>query len=124
MSSEGSWLFLLTKPSMFGKLEVHALEVKKISLYKFHKSSKKNEENGDGHHFDLLIISCSFECFISCEKYVQIPERKQSSSCLTPKCLGDHIWSPENFGSFVCGQLKSFDNINFFRGRYTKVTFG
>ena len=27
MSLVGSWLFLLTKLSMFGKLEVHALEV-------------------------------------------------------------------------------------------------
>ena len=27
MSFVGGWLFLLTKPSMFGKLEVHVLEV-------------------------------------------------------------------------------------------------
>jgi hypothetical protein len=24
-------------------------------------------------------------------------------SLLTPKCPSDHIWSTQNFGSFVCG---------------------
>jgi hypothetical protein len=42
---------------------------------------------------------------------------------LTPNCMSDHICSIQNFGSFVCGQLNSFDCVNFFYGQYRRVTF-
>ena len=38
ISLVGSWLFSLTKPAMFGKLEVHALEV----VWRFNKEHSKS----------------------------------------------------------------------------------